>query len=43
LGMQGDVAVGAQFPDRHVQPVRGPDLHVGRWPLGRRRERRGCS
>ena len=29
LGMQGDVAVGAQFPQRHVQPVRCPDLHHG--------------
>jgi integrase len=29
LGMQGDVAVGAQFPERHVQPVRGADLHDG--------------
>ncbi len=27
--MQGDVAVGAQFPQRHVQPVRCPDLHHG--------------
>ena len=29
LGMQRDVAVGAQFPERHVQPVRGADLHHG--------------
>src|SRR5271166_61759 len=29
LGMQGDVAVGAQFAERHVQPVRGADLHDG--------------
>ncbi|EUA42901.1 phage integrase family protein [Mycobacterium xenopi 3993] len=29
LGVQGDVAVGAQFPQRHVQPVRGSDLHHG--------------
>jgi hypothetical protein len=29
LGVQGDVAVGAQFAERHVQPVRGADLHDG--------------
>jgi hypothetical protein len=27
LGVQRDVAVGAEFPERHVQPVRGADLH----------------
>ncbi|BDB42129.1 hypothetical protein IWGMT90018_25750 [Mycobacterium kiyosense] len=27
--MQGNVAVGTQFAERHVQPVRGPDLHDG--------------
>ena len=27
LGVQGDIAVGAELPERHVQPVRGADLH----------------
>ena len=27
LWVQGDVAVGAELPERHVQPVRGADLH----------------
>ena len=27
LRVQRDVAVGAQLPERHVQPVRGADLH----------------
>ena len=29
LRVQGDVAVGAQLADRHVQPVGGADLHYG--------------
>jgi hypothetical protein len=29
LRVQGDVAVGAQLAERHVQPVRGADLHDG--------------
>jgi len=27
LWVQWDVAVGAELPERHVQPVRGADLH----------------
>ena len=27
LRVQRDVAVGAELPERHVQPVRGADLH----------------
>ncbi len=29
LGVQGDVTVGAELADRHVQPVRRADLHDG--------------